>query len=59
MIGNLLHVAGSLALFLYGMKVMSDGIQKSAGDRLHTIMNLMTDNRFSMAARRSLTGGGP
>lgn len=44
---TLLEIAGSLGLFLYGMKVMNDGIQKAAGERLHKIMNYMTGNRFA------------
>lgn len=43
---NLLQIVGSLGLLLYGMKLMSDGIQKSAGDSLHGILNFMTGNRF-------------
>lgn len=43
---HILTVIGSLALFLYGMKIMSDGIQKAAGERLHSIVNFMTGNRF-------------
>ncbi|MDR1025199.1 MAG: Na/Pi symporter, partial [Treponema sp.] len=42
----LLRVIGGLCLFLYGMKVMSDGIQHAAGDRLQRFLNLMTKNRF-------------
>ena len=45
--GILLNVLGGLALFLYGMKVMSDGIQQSAGDRLQKALNYMTVNRFA------------
>ncbi len=41
------RIIGSLALFLYGMKTMSDGIQKAAGERLHKIVSFMTGNRFS------------
>lgn len=40
------EIIGSLGLLLYGMKLMSDGIQKSAGDGLHRILNLMTKNRI-------------
>lgn len=36
---------GSLGFLLYGMKMMSDGIQKSAGESLHRILGLMTGNR--------------
>ena len=40
------QLAGALGIFLYGMKVMSDGIQKVAGSRLQKILNYMTRNRF-------------
>lgn len=39
------EITGSLALILYGMKLMSDGIQKSAGEGMHTVLNFMTKNR--------------
>ena len=47
MVGTLFQIAGSLGLFLFGMKVMSDGIQTSAGERLQAILNYMTANRFT------------
>lgn len=47
MILQFLEIAGSLGLFLYGMRGMSDGIQKAAGERLHSILKFMTGNRFS------------
>ena len=43
----LLNLMGGLCMFLFGMKVMSDGIQKSAGDRLRKTLNFMTGNRFA------------
>jgi phosphate:Na+ symporter len=46
-IGFVLKIAGSLCLFLYGMKVMSDGIQQAAGDRLQRVLGLMTGNRLA------------
>ncbi len=42
----LLEMVGGLALFMFGMQMSSDGIQKSAGDRFQSIMNFMTGNRF-------------
>jgi phosphate:Na+ symporter len=45
-ISILLRITGGLCLFLYGMKVMSDGIQRAAGDRLQRFLNFMTGNRF-------------
>ena len=47
MIIQVLHIIGSLGLFLFGMRTMSDGIQKAAGERLQSILNYMTRNRFS------------
>ncbi len=44
---SLLKILGSLGLFLYGMKVMSDGIQRTAGDGLQKVLNYMTINRFA------------
>ena len=43
---TLLNIIGGLCLFLYGMKVMSDGIQRAAGDKLQRFLNFMTGNRF-------------
>lgn len=37
----------SVCLFLYGMKVMSEGLQKVAGDRLRNILGVMTKNRVT------------
>ena len=36
---------GGLGLFLYGMKTLSDGLQKIAGDRLRRILGALTENR--------------
>ncbi|MCM1163145.1 MAG: Na/Pi cotransporter family protein [Muribaculaceae bacterium] len=44
---DFLCLIGSVALFLYGMKVMSEGLQKAAGDRLRNILSAMTRNRFT------------
>lgn len=43
---DFLGLLGSVCLFLYGMKVMSEGLQKAAGDRLRHILSAMTRNRF-------------
>lgn len=43
----ILEIAGCLGIFLYGMKIMSDGIQKAAGDKLQSVLNMMTANRFT------------
>jgi len=49
---NVFSVLGGLAMFLYGMALMSEGLQKSAGDRLRAFMASMTSNAF----KRGLTG---
>ncbi len=42
----LLALAAGLGLFLYGMKLMSEGLEKAAGARLRKILELVTKNRF-------------
>ena len=49
---QVLSLFGALAMFLYGMTLMSEGLQKSAGDRLRSFMASMTSNAF----KRVLTG---
>ena len=43
---DLLALLGAVGLFLYGMKIMSEGLQKAAGNRLRSILAWMTKNRF-------------
>lgn len=43
---DFLKLVGSLALFLYGMKIMSEGLQKLAGNKLRNILSAMTKNRI-------------
>lgn len=42
-----MKILGSLALLIYGMKVMSEALQKMAGSRLRHILGAMTTNRFT------------
>ena len=42
---TILNTIGGLGFFIYGMKVMSEGIQKLAGDKLRSILSVMTSNR--------------
>ena len=44
---DFLKLIGSLGPFLYGMKIMSEGLQKVAGDRLRSILTAMTTNRVT------------
>lgn len=43
----LFKIVGSLALLIYGMKVMSEALQKMAGSQLRHILGAMTTNRFT------------
>ena len=42
----ILELVGSLGFLLYGMKLMSDGVQKSAGESLQRALSVLTGNRF-------------
>ena len=44
---DFLRLIGSLGLFLYGMKIMSEGLQKFAGDSMRRILTAMTTNRVT------------
>ena len=43
---DILTLLGSLGLFLYGMKVMSDSLLELAGDRMRSILSTTTSNRY-------------
>lgn len=43
---DLIELLGALAFFIFGMKIMSEGIQKAAGDGLRNILRGMTKNRY-------------
>ena len=47
MILQILTLLGSLAMFLYGMSLMSGGLQKMAGNRMRSVMAKMTSNYFT------------
>ena len=42
----ILQILGSLGIFIYGMKLMSEGIQNAAGDKLRSILSGMTKNKY-------------
>lgn len=42
----IIGMIGGLGLFLFGMKMMSDGLQKAAGKKLERIIEVLTTNRF-------------
>ena len=43
---DLLRLLGALALFLFGMKLMSESLQKVAGSKMRSILSAMTSNKF-------------
>ncbi|MDO4496236.1 MAG: Na/Pi cotransporter family protein [Bacteroidales bacterium] len=44
---QILSIIGSIALFLFALKIMSEGLQKIVGDRLRSMLSVITRNRFS------------
>ena len=42
----ILTFSGGLGMFLFGMKLMSDNLEKVAGSKLRNMLNLITKNRF-------------
>ncbi|HBH07225.1 MAG TPA: Na/Pi cotransporter [Flavobacteriales bacterium] len=54
---DVFYLGGSLALFIYGMKVMSEGLQKAGGEGFKRILSSMTRNRvFGVATGFLITG---
>ena len=51
---QIITLFGSVAMLMYGMKVMSEGLQKMAGSKLSNVLGTMTTNRFTGV----LTGAG-
>lgn len=45
-LGNLFTFVGGLGMFLYGMNLMADGLQKSAGDKMKQLLGYLTNNRL-------------
>lgn len=45
-LSSVLGLLGGLALFLYGMQMMTNGLESAAGDRLRNILEFLTTNRF-------------
>ena len=44
---QIITLVGSVAMLMYGLKVMSEGLQKMAGSTLSNVLGTMTTNRFS------------
>ena len=43
---DVLKLIGALGFFIFGMKIMSEGIQKAAGNSLRRILSMMTKNAY-------------
>ena len=43
---SLFTFAGGLGMFLYGMNIMADGLQKGAGNKMKQLMGFLTNNRI-------------
>ena len=58
LVSNIFMFFGGLGLFLYGMRVMADGMQKCAGDKMKDFLKMLTGNRFMAVAVGALGRGG-
>jgi phosphate:Na+ symporter len=47
MLGTIFEILGSLGMFLFGMKVMSEALQKLAGEKMRALMRTVTGNRVA------------
>lgn len=46
MLGMIVSLLAGLAVFLYGMKIMSDALQRSAGGRMKRLLEILTTNKY-------------
>lgn len=53
-ISNVFGFLGGLGMFLYGMSIMADGMQKTAGSRMSSFLGMLTNNRFLAVALGAL-----
>ncbi len=53
-ISNMFGFLGGLGMFLYGMSIMADGMQKTAGSRMSSFLGMLTNNRFLAVALGAL-----
>ena len=53
-ISNLFGFLGGLGMFLYGMSIMADGMQKTAGSRMSSFLGMLTNNRLMAVALGAL-----
>ncbi len=53
-ISNMFGFLGGLGMFLYGMSIMADGMQKTAGSRMSSFLGMLTNNRLLAVALGAL-----
>lgn len=53
----IVNMVGALAIFIFGMKMMSEGLSLTAGEKLRTFLNVLTKNRFAAAGAGLVTTG--
>ncbi len=53
-VSNLFGFLGGLGMFLYGMTIMADGMQKTAGSKMSSFLGMLTNNRFLAVALGAL-----
>ena len=57
MVGVLFSTAGGLALFLYGLRVLSDALKRAIGDRMRSLLERLTGRAYRGAIVGALTSG--
>lgn len=45
-VSNILQLGGGIGIFLYGMKIMGEGLENAAGDKLKSLLNIITKNKL-------------
>lgn len=53
----IVQIAGGLAIFIFGMKLMSEGLSLVAGEKLRSFLNFLTKNRFAAVGMGALVTG--
>lgn len=54
LVGNLFMFAGGIGMFLYGMNIMADGMQKSAGSKMKQLIGYLTRKQITGGSGRSI-----
>ena len=54
---NVIQVMGGLAIFIFGMKLMSGGLHRVAGERMRSILRMFSANRFVAVATGAVVTG--